>query len=48
MENKSIDYFTYEEAMARAERHVKRWMLATIIVFVVLVLSNIGWIVYAS
>ena len=48
MENKSIDYYTYEEEMARAERHASRWMLATIIIFFALILSNIGWIVYAS
>ena len=28
-----IDYYTYEESMSRAERHVKRWVMAFVIVF---------------
>ena len=50
MENKpeTVSYFVYEGEMARAERHVRRWVLAFLIVFVALIVSNISWIVYES
>lgn len=44
----SIDYYTYESAMARAERHAHRWMIACIIIFIALIATNTGWIVYES
>ena len=44
----SIDYYTYENEMVRAERHSHRWMTACIILFVALFLTNIGWFVYVS
>ena len=44
----TIDYYTYESDMARAERHVKRWTVACFILFVVLVVSNIAWVWYEN
>lgn len=43
-----VDFYLYDEAMARAERHVNRWMIAFFVTFVVLVISNICWILYES
>ena len=42
----SIDYYTYEGAMARSERHAHRWMIACIIIFIALIATNTGWIIY--
>lgn len=44
----TIDYYTYEESMSRAERHSARWMRAAIVGFVAFVVSNIAWIMYES
>lgn len=44
----NIDYYTYEEAMARAERHVTRWIAAFVIAFFALIGTNLGWIIYES
>ena len=41
-----IDYYTYEESMSRAERHVKRWVMAFVIVFLSFVATNVGWVIY--
>ena len=43
-----IDYFIYEQEMFRAERHSKRWALAFLIVFLALIGTNVGWIVYEA
>lgn len=44
----SIDYYTYESAMARAERHANRWAIAAVIAFLSLIATNIGWIIYEA
>lgn len=43
-----IDYFIYEGALARAERNIKRWVIACVLLFIALVGTNIGWIVYEN
>ena len=43
-----IPYIAYESAMARMERANKRTWIALIIAIVLLVGSNIGWIVYEN
>lgn len=43
-----VDYFIYEGEMARAERHARRWMIACIIAFCALIVSNVGWVIYES
>lgn len=42
----NVDYYTYEDAMFRAERHAKRWIVAFFVVFVAFVVTNVGWIIY--
>jgi hypothetical protein len=43
-----IPYIVYETAMARNERHVKRWMVAFFVALAMLFATNIGWIIYES
>lgn len=43
-----VDFYLYDEAMARAERHTHRWMVAFFAAFVALVISNAIWIWYES
>lgn len=43
-----VPYIVHESAMARAERANKRLWIALILVIVLLVGSNIGWMVYES
>lgn len=44
----TVSYYEYEEALAREERHTNRWRKFALIIFAVLVLSNLGWIIYES
>lgn len=44
----SVPYFVHEAEMARQERTVKRLWILCIIMFLALVISNAGWIVYES
>ena len=44
----NVDYYTYEDAMFRAERHTKRWIMAFFVVLMALIVTNVGWIVYES
>lgn len=44
----SVPYVAHESAMARAERQTKRLVAIIILLIVLLVGSNIGWLVYES
>ena len=44
----SVPYVVHESAMARAERQSKRLVAVIILLIILLVGSNIGWLVYAS
>ena len=44
VKNDPVPYWTYEEDMARAERHTKRWMIATAVVFALFM----GYVFYQS
>ena len=44
----NVPYVVHESAMARAERHAKRLVAVIILLIVLLVGSNIGWLVYES
>jgi hypothetical protein len=46
--NKDIPYIAYEAAQSRLERIIKRLWITTIILIVLLVGSNIGWLIYES
>lgn len=48
MDEKSVPYIVFEGEMARNERHIKRLWILVIILAVMLVGTNIGWIVYES
>lgn len=43
-----VPYVVHESAMARAERQSKRLVAVIILLIVLLVGSNIGWLVYES
>ena len=43
-----IPYFVHEAEMARQERVIKRLWTLCIIIFLALVLTNAGWILYES
>ncbi len=45
--DKKVDYIVFEGAMARAERIIKRLIIALIITALVFFGSNIGWLCYA-
>lgn len=44
----SVPYVVHESAMARAERQAKRLVAVIILLIVLLVGSNIGWMVYEN
>ena len=44
----SVPYVVHESAMARAERQNKRLVWVIVLLIVLLVGSNIGWLVYES
>ena len=44
----NVPYVVHESAMARAERHSKRLVAIIILLILLLVGSNIGWLVYES
>lgn len=44
----NIPYIAYEAAQSRLERIIKRLWITTIILIVLLVASNIGWLIYES
>jgi len=43
-----VDYYLYESAMARGERHARRWFIAAVVAFVVLIVTNVGWVIYEN
>lgn len=45
---KFISYYEHEAEIARSEVHSKRWMIAAIIAFAALIITNGGWIVHES
>lgn len=48
MDQKMIPYFCHEGDMARAERTIKRLWILCILLIVLLVGTNIAWIVYEN
>ena len=48
MENETVSYTVYEGAQARADRRFKLMWWLVIIMFVALIGTNAGWIVYES
>lgn len=44
----NVPYFVHEAEMARQERTVKRLWILCIVMFLALVISNAGWIVYEN
>lgn len=46
--SEQIPYVAYESALTRADRTNKRLWILCIILSVMLVLTNIGWVVYES
>lgn len=48
MDQKMIPYFCHEGDMARAERTIKRLWILCILLIVLLVGTNAGWIYYES
>ena len=47
-EHTNIPYIAYEAAMSRLERIIKRLWIVVILLIVLLVGSNIAWLVYES
>lgn len=45
---KEISYYAHEAEMARIEAHSWRWMIAALIAFAALIITNFGWIVYET
>ena len=44
----SVPYVVHESSMARAERQAKRLIAIIVLLIVLLVGSNIGWLIYES
>jgi hypothetical protein len=44
----TISYFVYEDAMVRAERHLKRQIVVIILLLIALIGTNAGWLWYES
>lgn len=44
----SIPFFVHEATVERLERINKRWFIMALVVFILFVLTNAGWIVYES
>lgn len=40
-----VPYIVYESAMARSERHLRRVVIALIIAIVMIVVSNVAWMI---
>ena len=43
-ENRDVPYIVYEGSMARAERHIKRLVVALIVAVVMICVSNLAWL----
>lgn len=48
MEDRQVPYYVYEGEQARAERHIKRLWILCIIIFLALIGTNAGWLVYEN
>lgn len=44
----SVPYATFESSMTRAERIIKRLVIALIVTMALTFASNIGWLIYAN
>lgn len=44
----SVPYIVHESAQARAERHIRRLVIALIIAIIVIFATNVAWIWYIS
>lgn len=44
-ERMTVPYIVHESAMARNERHIRRLVIALIIAIVMIVITNIAWII---
>lgn len=44
----SVPYIVYEGEMARSERHIRRLWITAILLIVLLVGTNVGWLIYES
>ena len=44
----SVPYAAFELSMSRAERIIKRLVIALIVVIVLTFASNVGWLIYAN
>ena len=44
----SVPYVVHESAMARAERHTKALVWVIVLLIVLLVGSNVGWLIYEN
>ena len=42
----SISYYEHEAEIARVEVHSRRWAIAALLMFIALICTNLGWIVY--
>lgn len=43
-ENRDVPYIVYEGSMVRAERHIKRLVIALIVAVVMICVSNLAWL----
>ena len=44
----SVPYAAFESSMSRAERIIKRLVIALIVTIALIFASNIGWLIYAN
>ena len=44
----SVPYATFQSSMSRAERIIKRLIIALIVIIALTFASNIGWLIYAN
>ena len=44
----SVPYAAFESSMSRAERIIRRLVIALIVVIVLTFASNVGWLIYAN
>ena len=44
----SVSYAAFESSMSRAERVIKRLVIALIVTIALIFASNIGWLIYAN
>ena len=44
----SVSYAAFESSMSRAERIIKRLVIALIVIIALTFASNVGWLIYAN